>query len=121
MAKRKSRLQNIFRDGSENYSGMKISRAQAHTGSIPVPCTGLKGESIMCQCCKAPSIPVNILNKLPKGGEFLGFSKSKEAVDHGPHEIMLRHVVAIKWAWQDRFSKRCGLFSLETGDYLEEC
>lgn len=73
----------------------------------------------MCKHCKPSSIPDHILNKLPKG-EFLGFTKAKEYIQLSQTETIIRHVVAIKWRWRDNFLYRTSIFSLETGDYIEE-
>ena len=98
--------------------GLKIPRVYTLVGSNPTQGTGLKGESIMQ--CKTPNIPLKILNKLPKGGKFLGYTKSKEYVEISNTETQLRHVIAIKWTWRDKFLTRIGIFSLESGEYIEE-
>jgi hypothetical protein len=74
----------------------------------------------MCQRCKSPHIPIDILLKLPSGGKFLGFTKAKECIQLSATETMLKHVVAIRWEWQDQFVKRISIYSIETGEYIEE-
>ena len=80
----------------------------------------------MCNKCGhgcKPHIPESVLEKLPVGGHFVKFEKTKEIVNISETETKENWVIALMWEWHEikpvPTTKRA-LFNKDTGNYIGE-
>lgn len=80
----------------------------------------------MCNHCgKGPCIPVEVLKKLPIGGQFIGFCKELVTTPVSETEFKKEWVTSIIWEWTDvnlgqPLKRRIARFHKDTGEYLGE-